>query len=454
MCPQPFLEVGRLQPMDEDCLFLNVWIPAVPATIAAEPRAVMVFFYGGSFVIGDSYEFGFYEGSTLSKSANRIIVTLNYRLGALGFFALEELEAEDPRAVGNFGMMDQRLALQWVRDNIVAFGGDANRVTIFGESAGAFSVCYHLVSPASASLFHAAIMESGSCDSLIFYTPLSITKNYSRVFAASLGCSGPDVLNCMRLADVQPMQHHWPNGSSRDSVPPLAPLFPWGPTIRDGASVELPDIPLRLIRQGRFNRVPVIAGTNQDEGALFVIALHYVVGGKGWPPTTQQLHDALLRLTNNQASTDAVIKEYASDIEASIGNATATIITDAVFACGTRRLLDAISSHNVTTHLYEFIEATPWIDTRILGDYHSAELSYIFGSWSLVHPLTRERLQLAEYMRKAWAEVPKDWQPFNRDRGAMLLQWPPTMSSSPCTDRSKRCECDFWEPILNAVMDV
>jgi carboxylesterase type B len=179
-----------------------------------------------------------------------------------------------------------------------------------------------------------------------------------------------------------------------------------------------------------------------------------VVGGKGWPPTTQQLHDALLRLTNNQASTDAVIKEYASDIEASIGNATATIITDAVFACGTRRLLDAISSHNVTTHLYEFIEATPWIDTRILGDYHSAELSYIFGSWSLVHPLTRERLQLAEYMRKAWAEVPKDWQPFNRDRGAMLLQWPPTMSSSPCTDRSKRCECDFWEPILNAVMDV
>jgi para-nitrobenzyl esterase len=200
--------------------------------------------------------------------------------------------------------------------------------------------------------------------------------------------------------------------------------------------------------------VPVIAGTNRDEGSLFVIALHYVVGGKTWPPTVQQLHDALMRLTGSHSSTAAVLQEYAGDIEASIGNATATIITDAVFACGTRRLLQAISSHNVTSYLYEFTEATPWIDTRVLGDYHSAELSYIFGSWSLVHPLTHERLQLAEYMRKAWASIPQEWQPFNTDHAAMLLQWPPVMSSSKCTDRSRRCECDFWEPILNRIMDV
>ena len=370
MCPQPFLEVGRLQPMHEDCLFLNVFTPTVPSQAAAEPLGVMVFFYGGSFVIGDSWEFGFYDGSALSATANRVIVTLNYRLGPLGFFALDELEDEDPRAVGNYGMMDQRLALHWVRDNIASFGGDPTRVTIFGESAGAFSVCYHLVSPASASLFHAAIMESGSCDALIFYSTSSVTKNYSQTFASSLGCAGPDMLACMRRADVRSMQHHWPNGTSRDSVPPLAPLFPWGPTIRDSTSIELPDIPLRLIRRGAFNRVPVIAGTNQDEGTLFSIALHFVVGGKLWPPTMQQLHDALMRLTNSLTSTAAVLREYSSDIEASIGNATATIITDAVFACGTRRLLNAISSHNVTTHMYQFVETTPWIDTKVLGDYH------------------------------------------------------------------------------------
>jgi para-nitrobenzyl esterase len=417
MCPQPFLEVGRLQPMQEDCLFLNVFTPAVPSQGMAEPLGVMVFFYGGSFVIGDSWEFGFYEGSALAATANRVIVTLNYRLGPLGFFALDELEDEDHRAVGNYGMMDQRLALLWVRENIASFGGDPNRVTIFGESAGAFSVCYHLVSPASASLFHAAIMESGSCDALIFYNPTSIAKNYSQTFASSLGCSGPDVLPCMRSADLRRLQHHWPNGTTRESVPPLAPLFPWGPTIRNSASVELPDIPLRLITRGKFNRVPVIAGTNQDEGTLFSIALHFVVGGNFWPPTMQQLHDALMRLTNNATSTAAVLQEYSSDIEVSIGNATATIITDAVFACGTRRLLQAISSHNVTTHMYQFIEATPWIDTRVLGDYHTAELSYLFGSWSVVHPLTHERLQLAEYMRKAWASVPQEWQPFNTDHG-------------------------------------
>ena len=453
MCPQPFLEVGRLQQMHEDCLFLNVWTPTLPAQSADTPFGVMVFFYGGSFVIGDSWEFGFYEGSALSATANRVIVTLNYRLGPLGFFALDELESEDSRAVGNYGMMDQRLALQWVRDNIASFGGDPNHVTIFGESAGAFSVCYHLVSPASASLFHAAVMESGSCDALIFYTPSSISKNYSRTFAASLGCTGSDVLTCMRSADVRPMQHHWPNGTSRNSVPALAPLFPWGPTIRDLDSIELPDIPLRLIRRGAFNRVPVIAGTNQDEGTLFAIALHFVVGGSFWPPTLQQLSDALMRLTNSHASTAAILQEYASDINASSGNATATIITDAVFACGTRRLLEAISSHNVVTHLYQFIEKTPWIDTRVLGDYHTAELSYIFGSWSLIHPLTNERLQLAEYMRKAWASVPQEWKPFNEERGAMILDWPPVMSSSNCTDRSRRCECDFWEPILNKIMD-
>ena len=453
MCPQPYLEIGRLQPMHEDCLFLNVWTPTTPSHSAAEPLRVMVFFYGGSFVIGDSWEFGFYDGSALSTTANRVVVTLNYRLGPLGYFALDELESENPEAVGNYGMMDQRMVLRWVRDNIAAFGGDANHVTIFGESAGAFSVCYHLVSPASAGLFHAAIMESGSCDALIFYTPLPITKNYSQTFAASLGCSGANVLMCMRNADLRALQHHWPNGSSRGFFPPLAPLFPWGPTIRDKTSAELPDIPLRLIRQGAFNRVPVIAGTNRDEGSLFVIALHYVVGGETWPPTVQQLHDALMRLTGSHSSTAAVLQEYAGDIEASIGNATATIITDAVFACGTRRLLQAISSHNVTSYLYEFTEATPWIDTRVLGDYHSAELSYIFGSWSLVHPLTHERLQLAEYMRKAWASIPQEWQPFNTDHAAMLLQWPPVMSSSKCTDRSRRCECDFWEPILNRLMD-
>jgi len=234
---------------------------------------------------------GFYEGSALSLTSHRVIVTLNYRLGALGFFASMNCESEDPRAVGTYGMMDQRLALQWVRDNIASFGGDPIASQYLARAQEHSACAITSVSPASASLFHAAIMQSGSCDALIFYTPSSISKNYSRTFAASLGCTGTDVLSCMRSADLRKMQHHWPNGTGRDSVPPLAPLFPWGPTIRDHTSSSFP-IFMRLIRRGAFNRVPIIAGTNKDEGTLFASCFALC---RGWQNVAANMCSYMMR---------------------------------------------------------------------------------------------------------------------------------------------------------------
>ena len=154
---------------NEDCLYLNVWTPD-PAP--SEPRPVMVWFHGGSNTSGstaDMVPLGvgglFYNGRTLAETRDVIVVTANYRLNVFGFLGHPALAAEDPNDPysGNQGLLDQRAALEWVRDNIAAFGGDPHNVTIFGESAGSFDVCYHVASPLSRGLFHRAISESGGC---------------------------------------------------------------------------------------------------------------------------------------------------------------------------------------------------------------------------------------------------------------------------------------------------
>jgi len=181
----------------------------------------------------------------LANTTNQIVVTLNYRLSSLGFLVT-------PNINGNFGLKDQRLALQWVQNNICKFGGNRRSITIFGESAGAMSVSIHLVSPLSAGLFHKAIMESN---------PITEYQNYSMglstgaSFAQALGCS-PSNLTCLQNVDA--------NTIISNSADSLTMWTPWigGP--------QLPDAPLTLFKQGRYNRVPTILGTNGNEAALFL----------------------------------------------------------------------------------------------------------------------------------------------------------------------------------------
>ena len=204
-CAQLKLE-GALFIGGEDCLQLTVLVPeaALPparglegelsgepsrvtssatSSPAAAPLPVLVYLFGGAFILGDSSEFGFYDASNLALSRNVIVVSPNYRVGPFGFTALEALRAEDANnSTGNAAMQDQRLALEWVRDNIASFGGDPSRVTIFGESAGGFSVCYHLVSPASAGLFQAAI----NGEWLVRHDPVLPVNRHGRVVLDSL----------------------------------------------------------------------------------------------------------------------------------------------------------------------------------------------------------------------------------------------------------------------------
>jgi carboxylesterase type B len=146
----------------EDCLYLDVYVPT--QCTAAKPCPVMQWIYGGAWITGDSNEFGLYDATRLATANGVIVVAGNYRLDVLGWLALDELQAESGGPYGNLGLQDQRAAMQWTQRNIAKFGGDPDQVTIFGESAGGFSVCQHMTSPDSNGLFSHAIIESGGCD--------------------------------------------------------------------------------------------------------------------------------------------------------------------------------------------------------------------------------------------------------------------------------------------------
>jgi para-nitrobenzyl esterase len=188
----------------EDCLFINVNVhDSTFATRAGSPLVpVMVFIHGGSFTSGDGYHDGTYDGSNwASNHPELIVVTFNYRLGALGFLALPELAGNSTQnRTGNYGLADQVAALQWIQRNIAAFGGDKNRVTVFGESAGGFSVSTHLVSPLSVGLFQSAIIESGAGIVASYWQPLTNTIANSQNWVEQIGCpsSGPTVVSCLR----------------------------------------------------------------------------------------------------------------------------------------------------------------------------------------------------------------------------------------------------------------
>src|SRR5262245_3394691 len=207
-CAQGPNPVGHPPTTSEDCLFLNVYVPNADDDDAQQSktphlRAVMVWIHGGSFTVGESDD---YDGSMLATLGDVIVVTINYRLGALGFLAHPALTAESPdHASGNYGIMDQQFALQWVQRNIMAFGGDPNKVTIFGQSAGGLSVLSHLASPRAAGLFHRAIVQSGAYE--LALPTLAVGETQGTLFANAVGCPDQSA-QCLRSQPVEQILAH------------------------------------------------------------------------------------------------------------------------------------------------------------------------------------------------------------------------------------------------------
>uniref|UniRef100_A0A6B2L1Q6 Carboxylic ester hydrolase n=2 Tax=Arcella intermedia TaxID=1963864 RepID=A0A6B2L1Q6_9EUKA len=453
VCPQVDLD-GIVFYGDEDCLNLDVYVPITVNQTGLLP--VMVWFYGGGWTFGDKYEFGLYDATALVESQQHIHVAPNYRLNGLGFLALSELMSEG-HTTGNYGLLDQLAALQWVQQNIKAFGGDPNQVTIFGESAGAFSVCWHLVNPASAGLFRAAIMESGTCDSPDFFTPLDQAYAWGYEYAAMLGCNDrSNILNCLRAVPTETFLNlNFP--STPANAPRLYPLMPWAAVI-DG--VALPGLPLDLIKAGKFQKVPLVVGTNHDEGDIFLFAFAAAFPNVSLPITEEVLRTLLHRFFNDSA-TELIIAEYQDQPTWEV--ACSLILRDFFFGCSARRIAAAFSKFGGASpaYLYHFTFDPDWIDYKILGQYHSSEIEFVFNNpWPpLVHEFDANCKTMAAAMGKYWDNLARFKNP-NGDGSSGLPKW---SVYDPSTEPIVRLDvpvvpendylggvCDFWDKIQEA----
>jgi para-nitrobenzyl esterase len=276
-CPQPPSPFGSAS-VTEDCLFLNVFTP--DSNDFFRPRAVMVWIHGGALVFGESND---YDPTALVRDGV-IVVTMNYRLGVLGFLAHSAFAGEttdpdrdrdsDPNSTGDYGLMDQQLALRWVRDNIRFFGGDPLNVTIFGESAGGLSVFSQLASPSSESLFQKAIIESGAY--ALNTQTLAAAEAAGTAFAAAAGCNAQTAA-CLRALPVTTLLA---NEDFAGYTPNIDGDF----------------FPLSLntaLATGQFHHVPVIQGSNHDEWRLFT-ALDFDLTSAGPIPNNEAAYEAAL----------------------------------------------------------------------------------------------------------------------------------------------------------------
>jgi para-nitrobenzyl esterase len=352
-CPQP--EEGHHRDTSEDCLNLNVWVP--DGATGALP--VLVWIHGGAFYLGSGGDV-LYDGARLARRAHAIVVTINYRLGALGFISQRALAKQQGREVlPAMGLLDQRAALQWVQHNIAAFGGDTANVTLFGESAGAWSTCAQLAMPASKGLFARAIMLSGACSDALYATA-DAANALGDDLAAKVGCTTGDVAGCLRGKTADELVHA--QRMRRGLL--LLPGVWWGPII-DG--VELPRVPLDAIRRGEFAHVPLMIGTARDEGTLHTASYDQVAPDElAW----------FVRTTFGEASVAPVLARYQRPTPKA---ALTDIVSEGIFRCNSRRVARLFAAHGVPVYLYEWTHALDGPpEVHALGPTHGIDLFFLF----------------------------------------------------------------------------
>jgi len=375
-CMQPesrLMGISRAE-MSENCLFLNVWTPAVQPAQAAP---VMVWIHGGSFMTGAGSQPS-YDGARLAQRGV-VLVTINYRMGVFGYMAHPELSAESANHTsGNYALLDQMAALRWVRENIAAFGGDARNVTVFGESAGASSIAYMMASPLANGLFDKAILESPG---LLMAPEPELKRDYrgiTNMEAVGLAV-GPHVAELRTLSADALMEQSFgaskklfgPGGTGRIRLRAATPLddpngvkLAWTP-FADG--YVIPEQLAKLYADGRAMRIPVMAGTNANEGNLFLTHYH---------PANADGLDAWIEEAFAPCG-KAVLAQYAPPSGATpeqIHAAADRVLTDSLFLYGTFSV--ARATHG---YLYRFTRVSPRAEKLGLGAYHSSEIAYVFG---------------------------------------------------------------------------
>ncbi|HSS60149.1 MAG TPA: carboxylesterase family protein [Candidatus Limnocylindrales bacterium] len=442
-CPQ-VPSTFATAPFDENCLFLNVYTNGRHGD-EGDGRPVLVWIHGGGYTQGDGRGF---DGTKLAQNG-LVVVTINYRLGALGFLAHPALASAPGGPAGNYGLMDQQAALRWVQRNISRFGGDPENVTIAGQSAGALGVLVHLISPGSRGLFDRAIVQSGS----FALNQLSLAQGeaFGQFFAANVGC-GDQSAACLRSVPVSTLTDKFPGAAI--------------PGIVDGAVVQ--ESFGTALAAGRFARVPVINGITHDEQRVFVFGLQLTVTGGffvpipvPWYQITAQNYESVISavLGVSAARAASIAAEYPVTSYLLPAIAFSTLDSDASWACPALQM-DQWLSQRVPTFAYEFDDDQA--PARYFANFpppvaaatHLSELPYLFDLNDAPNqtPLSADQMTLAASIRAAWASFaatgdPADesnvaWPSF-RTRHPQVISF---VAPSPAVigDFASRHHCAFW----------
>jgi len=376
-------------PVSEDCLYLNVW---TPAKSPKDHLAVMVWIYGGGFSIGGT-SLRQYDGEYLAKKGV-VLVSIAYRLGPFGFLATPDLSAEDHGQSGNYGMLDQIAGLEWVKRNIAAFGGNPNRVTIFGESAGGIAVSMLAASPLAKGLFQGAISESGGSFAPARFSneggenvpPLSVAEKHGTSFLAKISAKS--------IADARKM--------TAEAILKASPPGTGGGFWPNLDGYVLPGDQYNLYEEGRYNDTPILIGTNSDEGALFVAT------------TTAPAYEKSVHAGYGDYA-DKILAAYPSGSDAEALRSARDLARDSTFGWGTwtwARLESKRSKSKV--YVYYFSHRPPYPDTpqfKSWGAAHGAEISYVFGNFTPSMPPTNEDRAVSDTVSSYWVNFAKTGNP-------------------------------------------
>lgn len=442
-CPQP-PTLPYLTPsvFDEDCLTLNVWVPYTDATFPPQkPLPVMLWWFGGGFYSGDS-SLPLYDGAALALSQNVIVVSSNYRIGALGFLA-----SSPDGLTGNYGLMDQLLALNWVQNNSGAFGGNPGMVTVFGESAGAMSVGIHVTSPASAPLIHRAIMESNPLS--YQYRGPDRADVYSSAFKAATGCADVACLRELPLAAVA-------NASAATIavVHPqsLSDLFPWTPVVNTTCDIGLLCAqPYTELMRGAASPTPMLLGNNADE-CMFTVYAEIAPRA----PITQQAYPGYIEVFFGGAAVPDIASRYpctSADCRTSL----ASVISDAWQLCPTANFANSSGAQVSPVFAYRFTHDSgfdfPPLPACLGHACHTAELPYVFNS--LASNMTAGEQALSQAMMGYWATFgstldaadlplpgPVEWPPVASGPMPQHIVLDQPLSVTAFSDPSGNCQ--FW----------
>jgi para-nitrobenzyl esterase len=448
--PIPGMSIpGDSMDSDEDCLSLNVWTPGLEDSAR---RPVMVFVHGGAFVGGGGTS-QLYDGAALARVGDVVVVTLNYRLGALGFLGHEDLYDEKAEGFGNWGLLDQIAALEWVRDNISAFGGDPSQVTVFGESAGAISIGSLLGAPRAAGLFGRAIMQSGP--------PVAASADRASDIAVRLAKElGLSTVSHAALSEV-PVRDLLAAQARVLAASDSAIGLTFEPVVDGGL---LASQPARAIAAGSATGIDVLVGTNRDEFTLFALGVPGLMNVDEEGMVRRVRKSLRAAGMEERVDADKVIEAYrAARLERGDGvepfQLFAAMASDWVFRIPAVRLAEAHARAGGRTWSYLFDWESPFAGGT-LGSCHALELPFVFGS--LRHPFIsafagsdESALRLSEQIQRAWTGFARTgepaiegepWPNYDAAQRETMILGPHTRAVSAPFEQERR----FWEDVLGA----